>query len=86
MSLLKETRKKCRQLNYQFTGYTINEQVRERKSEEEEFIILESMHNLSYIICSICLNLKGKTYSILNLCLLCLAVNDLYCNCQCLYI
>ena len=32
-SLVKETRKKCRQLNYQCTGYRVNGKVRARKSE-----------------------------------------------------
>ena len=41
-SLLKETRKKC-----QFTGYTVNGKVRARKSEEDEFIIIERMHDVS---------------------------------------
>ena len=46
-SLLKETRKKCRQLNYQFPRYTVSGQVRVRKSEEHEFIIIESIDNVS---------------------------------------
>ena len=41
--LLKETRKK----NYHFTGYTVKGQVRARKAEEDEFIIIESMHDVS---------------------------------------
>ena len=47
MSLLNKKRKKCRQLNYQFIGYTANRQVRTSKSEEDEFIIIESMHDVS---------------------------------------
>ena len=39
-SLLKETRMVCRQLNYQFTG-----KVRARKSEEDEFIIIDVYHH-----------------------------------------
>ena len=46
-SLVKETRKKCRQLNYQFTGYRVNGQVRARKSEWDEYTIKESMHDVS---------------------------------------
>ena len=34
-------------MNYQFTGYTVNGQVRARKSEEDEFIVIESMHDVS---------------------------------------
>ena len=46
-SLLKERRKKWRELNYQFTGYTVNRQVRATKSGEDEFIITESIHHVS---------------------------------------
>ena len=47
-SLLKETRKVCRQLNYQFIGYTVNGQDEtEKKSEENKFITIESMHDVT---------------------------------------
>ena len=34
-SLLKETRKACRKFNYQFTGYTFNRQVRNKKIQKK---------------------------------------------------
>ena len=34
-------------MNYRFTLYTVNRQVMARKSEEDEFIIIESMHAVS---------------------------------------
>ena len=46
-SLLKETRKKCRQQNYQFTGYIVNGKAKARKSEGDEYIIIETMHDIS---------------------------------------
>ena len=48
--LLKETRKKCRQLNYQFTGYKVEGQVRATKSEETELIFIENMYHISNFI------------------------------------
>ena len=41
-----ETRKVCRQMNYQFTGYTVNGQG-QKKSEKDDIIIIESMHDVS---------------------------------------
>ena len=46
-SLQKETRKKPGKLNSQLTAYTSNRQVRARKSEEDEFIMIESMQDVS---------------------------------------
>ena len=44
--LLREARKESKRLKYEFPGYTVNGQVRVRKSKSSEYIPINSKHDL----------------------------------------